>query len=369
MKNQENKLCYLLPHYDSQDATHFSHIHDFLKELGKTVSILLLVEKGDVPKNSIGEKEARFIGGGFLFRLLRTLHAIISARMRGYKKVYVHYSFSGALIASCVMRLTGGEVYYWNCGEPWKYKRSFGRTIFESLTYTMISYFVTGSISLGYEYAKRYHFSPNKIRVMPNWIDISRFNNIPQSEAKKVLNISESSNVILFVHRISKRKGAHLIIPIAKKIIEQFPLVRFLIVGKGPDAEVIRQEIIDSNLGEVVTLIGSVPNTNLPTYFSAADVFLMPSEEEGFPRVLLESMALGVPFVSSDVGSVRDIVPEEMKHAVVSYGDVDAYVYELSQFLSMDREQKNNMSIRLKEYVQQFSVQKVVDIYKKIVFS
>jgi glycosyltransferase involved in cell wall biosynthesis len=59
-------------------------------------------------------------------------------------------------------------------------------------------------------------------------------------------------------------------------------------------------------------------------YYRAADLYLMPSEEEGFPRVLLEAMASGCPFVAFDVGGVRDILPDSLAGCVVEKGDVRA---------------------------------------------
>jgi len=85
--------------------------------------------------------------------------------------------------------------------------------------------------------------------------------------------------------------------------------VLFLIAGEGPLSDIIQ--------GDNIKLVGSIPQRDTPKYFAAADIFLMPSEEEGFPHVLLESMAAGVPFVASDVGGVRDMVPESVQHFVV----------------------------------------------------
>ena len=69
-----------------------------------------------------------------------------------------------------------------------------------------------------------------------------------------------------------------------------------------------------------------MPNRDVARLYAAADVFLMPSEEEGFPRVLLEAMVHRLPFVATDVGGVRDVVPASCAASVVADGDMAAFI-------------------------------------------
>ncbi|MER3486106.1 MAG: glycosyl transferase, partial [Chloroflexota bacterium] len=69
-----------------------------------------------------------------------------------------------------------------------------------------------------------------------------------------------------------------------------------------------------------------------------ADVFMMPSLEEGFPRVLLEAMATGVPFVAVDVGGVRDILSPHQQRCVVPARDCDAFATRLVELLNDPQE-------------------------------
>ena len=70
------KLCYILPEYRSDDATHFSHIHDFLKEISKSFDIFLIVEKGSVPNKALGYRNVYLLY--FSFLPLRALETFLS---------------------------------------------------------------------------------------------------------------------------------------------------------------------------------------------------------------------------------------------------------------------------------------------------
>ena len=77
----------------------------------------------------------------------------------------------------------------------------------------------------------------------------------------------------------------------------------FIIGGSGPDTEKYRSQIVASGLEGKVNLVGRISDTDLPSYYAAADVFCLPSNEksEAFGVVQLEAMSLGIPVVSADI--------------------------------------------------------------------
>lgn len=94
-------------------------------------------------------------------------------------------------------------------------------------------------------------------------------------------------------------------------------------------------------------------------YFLASDVFLMPSEEEGFPRVLIESMACNLPYVASDIGGVREISPEWEQKYIVGIGDVEGFSIKIQEILK----EKFNFD----EYVKQFDIKNVKNRFIRLI--
>ena len=213
LKSSRKKLCYVLPAFKNDDATHFAHIHDLLRRLSEYFDIYLIIERGEMPSEEFNMSQIVLAKNKFF-----VFCALFLARTRGYKDFYVHYSFFSAFFASLISRISHGRVYYWNCGEPWKFKRNTTRELFERAVYHFVSVIVTGTDNLADKYSDVYGINKAKIAVIPNWIDTNRFNvNFGgTSITKKRLGITENIPIVLFVHRLSPRKGSDLIIPIAK---------------------------------------------------------------------------------------------------------------------------------------------------------
>ena len=289
-----------MPEYNPQTHTHFSYLTDFISRLNRSFDIFLIVERGTKPPaqtaSIIKLAEARFQ----LVRFIKIKIMLWNGRLRGYKNFYVHYSFFSAYTAVWITRLTGGRVFYWNCGEPWKYKRPFLRDWFERHVYKKIDYLVTGTEGMADLYSKHYKISREKIKVMGNWIDIEKTKNLKHetknNETKQKLGIKENQKVLLFVHRLSKRKGAHHLPEIVRKLTDAKNFV-LLVIGNGPEMESLKSQVLsfppeadpppEDKLSDKVRFLGWVPQNEIGRYFSIADVFLMPSEEEGFLHVLL----------------------------------------------------------------------------------
>jgi glycosyltransferase involved in cell wall biosynthesis len=143
--------------------------------------------------------------------------------------------------------------------------------------------------------------------VLRNGVDLERFQPQPAAQARAALDIT-GGPVLLTVGNLHEHKGQHLAIDALALLRPTHPQACLLVVGTGPDAAALRTRAERAGVADAVRFIGAVPNAQLARWYSAADVLLLCSSREGWPNVLLESMACGTPVVASAVGGVGEIV-------------------------------------------------------------
>lgn len=162
----------------------------------------------------------------------------------------------------------------------------------------------------------RYYGAPrHNIEVIPAGVNLEMFQPVDRVEARAALasewGIRDEERVILYVGRIEPLKGIDILLR-ALPMLEHDGAVRALIVGGNPgnDVEMERLKSLAAELGiaDSVTFTGSVPQAVLPTYYSAADVFSLPSHSESFGLAPLEAMACGTPAVVSRVGGLKTFI-------------------------------------------------------------
>lgn len=362
---ERKKICFIVPRYEKNDATHFSYLVDFIEAVAQEVDIFLVIERGGrhIKKEWL-LRGLYAIWFHFLpIRLVEFFFILIYVRIYGCRDFYVHYSFAGAFVGSIIARLTGARLYYWNCGEPWKYKRNIFREVFEKMVYHFISYLVTGTEGLKRSYARAYNIPESKIRVMPNWVSPEKFT-IPEGKKevlRQKLALSPDANILLFVHRLSERKGAHYLPTILERLSSEN--IIFLIVGDGPLRNLITDQLAKKGiLKKTWMMLQDIPHDDIFSYYALADIFIMPSEEEGFPHSLLEAMAAGTPFVTFDVGGIREITPPELSRYIYPVGDVSGMVFGIQNLLSSEQE---FLSVQNKEreWVRRFGKERAVKAF------
>lgn len=375
------KICYVLPLYDSSTDQHFSHLPHFLSELGKSADVAVIIEKcKGVPSienvNVIIPQKY-----GYRNRFLRMLElARIALRLRraGYKKFFIRISVTAGLTLGLLSRLTGIETFYWVSGQGkdllprWSsgFKdflvrlRAELRFVPFYLATRLVNHFVTGPETMKDYFSREFGVNEKKTIVLYNDIDAVHYQQVRRKADKrairKKLGLSPEKKVVLFVGRVSQFKGGANIIPIAEKVFA-FDDAVFLVLGIVYLNEV-KEEIISKKLEDRIRLLGAVPNSEIADYYLSADVFIMPSESEGFPRVLLESMACGLPFVAFDVGGVKDIVVPEQLDFVVPRGDIDLFAGKVVQLLQ-DLHLRQKLSEAGLERVKLFSTEKAVQMF------
>ena len=143
---------------------------------------------------------------------------------------------------------------------------------------------------------------PEKITVLRNGVDLERFSPMEKAAQRSELNLP--SPLLLSVGNLIESKGHDLVI----RSLSLMPEMHLAIIGEGPERESL--QILSSSLGveNRVTFLGSLPQNELPRYYSAADALVLASSREGWANVLLEAMACGTPAIATRVGGNPEVI-------------------------------------------------------------
>lgn len=147
-----------------------------------------------------------------------------------------------------------------------------------------------------------------EISVIPNGVETNRFHQIPQAEARQRLGLPNEGKIAVSVASLTEGKNHPLLISAFAKILAGSQSAKLFIIGDGPLRDSLQQWIDELGLQGNVILVGAKPNQELALWYSAADVSCLVSSREGWPNVLMESIACGTPVVATRVGGVPEII-------------------------------------------------------------
>ena len=150
--------------------------------------------------------------------------------------------------------------------------------------------------------------SPDKIVMIPNAVDVTRFcQSDSRQQKREELGLDHSSIVIGTVARLVPPKRLDHLLEAARLVCNQTPRVKFLIIGDGPlRAELQTQASQLELIPDYVRFLGS--RQDIPELLSAMDMFVLSSEREGLPVSLLEAMAASKPIVATLVGGIPQVI-------------------------------------------------------------
>jgi len=216
---------------------------------------------------------------------------------------------------------------------------------------------VSGQVAL----ALRPHLPSERLHRVGNGIDTEMYRrSIPVADAKRALGLGDRI-LVGFVGRLSSKKGLSYLL---RALVTLPPAVHAVIVGDGDYRDAVIREAQLLNLVGRVHLLG-VRNDVRPIY-AALDIFVLPSESEAFPMVVLEAMASGLPVVATDVGDTAQIVEDGLSGRVVPARDASALARALSEFVN-DREHAQRIGAAARQRVVTcFSSAQMADSYLDI---
>ena len=213
---------------------------------------------------------------------------------------------------------------------------------------------------------RRLGISSRKICVIPNGVDVERFQNIDQAycdKLRKRLSIHNNERIVLFVGRLAKVKRVDLVIRLAKKFSQEGQRIKTIIVGEGAYRNSYEQ-LAQSERG--VIFIGGVSPTVVPAFYALADVVVLPSLSEGLPNVLLEASAAGKPAIATNVGGVSDIIVNGKTGFLIGQSDFDSF-YNFTKLILADQALKKELGHNAVVHIKKkFSWRTIVEKYERL---
>jgi glycosyltransferase involved in cell wall biosynthesis len=212
---------------------------------------------------------------------------------------------------------------------------------------------------------------PGKVRVVPNGVDTQRFQpNGDSSEASRRIHAA-GRQVVLFVGRLIPRKGLTYLIEAAKAVVKERGETLFVLVGNGPQRAALETEAAKANLTRNFLFLGDVSEALLPQIYRCADVFALPSIQEGQGIVLLEAQATAVPVVAFRVSGVTEAVVDGKTGLLVKPAESAALAQALLKLL-VDAALRQKMGVKGREFVQahltwEITARKMLTAYREAI--
>lgn len=180
---------------------------------------------------------------------------------------------------------------------------------------------------------------PEKISVIGNGVDTQRFQPLDRQMARRQLGMPEEAQVVVSVGSLIPSKGYQLLLAAAAGIAPRHPNLQIYLLGEGFYRARLEALAHEAGMQDRLHLVGSKPNEELAVWFSAADVSCLASAREGWPNVLLESLACGTPVLATRVGGVPEVITSSELGVLVDQ-DVASIARGLEQALERqwDRE-------------------------------
>ncbi len=208
-----------------------------------------------------------------------------------------------------------------------------------------------------------YGADSTKVTVIHGGVNLDRFQPIDQEEARRRIGLANGEAILLCVSRMDPIKGIDRLLAAAALLKGRLHF-KLLVVGgdDSPNGEQKRLQDMVRTLGieESVIFTGSLPQEELPFYYSAADVLVLPSHYESFGMVGLESLACGTPVVATEVGIHPHVLNDGPTGRLVTDARSDLLAEKIAELLS-DRGDGKSVPSEIRKAVTRFTWDSVAD--------
>lgn len=165
--------------------------------------------------------------------------------------------------------------------------------------------------------------------------------------------------VVIQAAKLYRHKGFDVTIAAAKRLQKRSD-IHFCLLGDGPELDALQEQARDL---KNIEFVGR--QSEMGTWFSLADVVVLPSHTEGMGSVLLEATLAGVPVIGTRAGGIPDAIHHEVNGLLIDVGDAEALAHALLR-LHSDDQLMHNIGVRAPEFIEGFSIQRAAQRYEYI---
>ena len=344
-------VCYVVNHYTT--SSHTAHLPRFFRELSQYAEVHVVLWSHSGAPRFAGVTSVTLLAttaSNRFFRMVMMLLVAWRLRRRGCRVFFVRIQDTVAIVLSVLRKVMGIEVFLWRSGlheftrpvggsGPMRVARQLWwrvrwKVVFP-LAGRMVTRFVTGPASMGDYYQANYGIPASKTLLFDNDVDVAQLSTMSGgATTRKKLGVEADAEVLTYVGRVAPLNlgDGEAIIRTADAILSRRPQAHLALVGAVAFPG-FQERLEQFEWAERVHLTGLLPFEEVVGHYLATDVCIFPVIAAGFPRVLLEAMALGVPFVSTDVGGVRDLLAPQQEAFVVPWGDHAGFTQRVETLL------------------------------------
>jgi glycosyltransferase involved in cell wall biosynthesis len=214
---------------------------------------------------------------------------------------------------------------------------------------------------------RRDHVDASKLVLIYNGVDTGPFEAALsyREDVRRDQGVKANAKVMIVIANLIPYKGHSDLIQAAKEVVNRFPDAIFLLVGedRGIQKE-LEQYVANSGIGQSVRFLGR--QGDVPKLLAASDISILPSHEEGFSNVILESMAAGLPVVATDVGGNREAILDGITGWLIPPKDPRALAVKIIDLLRDPDRAKEWGRIGRERVNRTFTVKRMVTAHKEL---
>ncbi len=196
-----------------------------------------------------------------------------------------------------------------------------------------------------------------EIGVIYNGIDTEEF--FPAPEKKNPEHFT-----IICVSRVTPRKGVRFLVQATKILTSRYHNVRLLVVGDGNERTSLEQLARGIEIQDKVDFVGAISHEDVAPYYHKANVFVLPSLNEGMSNTILEALASGLPIVATDTGGTKELVNDGVNGLIVKMRNPDDIAAKIEKII-LDHDLELSMNLASRALAEKLSWSNVANAYTK----